>query len=747
MKRALTTLGIARPAARASYASEIDNPFDTRLDAGFSIVRSQEPAQYQRAGTSIRRQGFETNAIVQACARTIADQVGTAWLEAYRIREKGAVEHALDTPLQSFLDQPSPQLSGFSFRRTLGLHLTIYGNAYAQIVMQNGRPERLRLIHPERIQQVIVNESSEEIVAYIWNKSNGQQVVSPWTDIIHAKDQLIDPDMYFGFPRALSALFEMQTDDQASVYVQQILGNSGVPAIVFFARQGTSPDELKRAEAAWHERMVQRGERGRTRFLGGVEQMQVIGHTMKDLEFPSLRQISREDICAAFGVDPRLIGAASAKGNEGGLSGSQYQEARRRLEQQTCHPLRIAIQDALDQTLTPEFGEVYARFSPDAINSIVETPTELAERVAVLTAARVFTLEEARRAVGQPEAMDPAHTTEAQALRTVKEALEAGALGAEVALGDIVGNDTLDDAVDEAQGTPTPMDNTRGHKQLRTEPRPSRVRVGEQAVGWTRAELDEAWANAAASIAPAEAEMAEAAREVYEAIADYVLAVLAMATEEESRSAPWWDRFLGGVSALFSAEGPIRRLWERRMRPIIDRVLRNAAADMAREMGASVDDARLRAAVDRRVQRMTDYSVATTLRRIDEVVRAGRAAGMTPAELRTAIQAVLADADTLTANAARLARTEAFGAFNEGEWMIAQAGIASGAVRVKAWISERDQRVRASHIKCDDKGWIDAEAAFPNGLMYPHDPNGSADETANCRCVLRYADRPLEEDL
>jgi HK97 family phage portal protein len=751
VKRALTTLGITRPARRAGealYADQVADPFDARLDSGFSVVRSSDPVQYVRAGRTIRTNGFETNAIVQACARVIADQVGTAWLEAYRMRAKGAVELALDTPLQSFLDQPAPQLSGFAFRRTVALHLTLYGNAYAQIVRRAGRPERLRLIHPERVQQIVVDEASEEILAYVWNRSGGAQVVSPWTDILHARDLLVHPDLYFGFPRGLSALFEMQTDDEASVYVRQILSNSGVPAIVFFARQGTSLDELKRAEAAWHERMVQRGERGRTRFLGGVEQMQVVGHTLKDLEFPSLRQISREDICAAFGVDPRLIGAASAKGNEGGLSGSQYQEARRRLEQQTCHPLRIAIQDALDQTLTPEFGQVYARFSPDAINGIVETPTELAERVAVLTAARVFTLEEARRAVGQPEAMDPAHTTEAQALRTVKEALEAGAMGQEVLKQDIASNDTLDDAVDEAQGLPTPMEETRvakRPKQTRAEAPVSRVRRGDDAVPWTRAELEAAWSGTVEELALVEEEMASAALDVYGATLDYVLSVLAAASDEDVRSSPWWERFLAGVSALFAADGPIRRLWSRRMRPIIERVLSSAANRAAAEMGADVSDTALRAAVDRRTGQMTDYVVATTLRRLNEVIAAGRSAGMTATELRAAIQSVLADAEMLAADAARLARTEAFGALNEGEWIAARAGTTAGTVRVKAWLSERDERVRVSHVGCDAAGWIDVEAAFPNGLQYPHDPAGSADEVANCRCVLRYADRPLEE--
>lgn len=741
----LTRLGLSIRAAATKFGPSIDSvgPFDSRTDGAWSVVRSQEPANYRRAGETIRRQGFETNAIVYACARVTADQVGTAHLEAYRLGPQQTVVLEPDGTYQAFLDQPAPQLPGFTFRRTVALHVLLYGNAYIHIAQVAGRP-RLRIIHPERLQQVVVDGVSDEIVAYVWNDNSGTQYVTPWTEVVHVKDHLVDPDMYFGFPRGLAALYQMVTDTEASKYVRQILNNSGIPALVFFARQGTSQDELKRAEASWRERMVQRGERGSTRFLGGVEQMQVVGHTLKDLEFPSLRQISREDICAAMGVDPRLIGAASAKGNEGGLSGSQYQEARRRLEQQTCHPVRVAMQDAIDTVLSPEFGDLYARFSPDAISAIVETPTELAERVAVLVTANVMTLDEARRAVGLPEAQRPEHLTAAPMLQTIADAIEAADDMTEAA--ESAGSDEGDPPAGDANAETGDRTRPVALPAARTAST-SRVRRGDGAEPFTRADLDAAWAAADDEARALEVEVAATIADLFHETADYIDAMLAASTDAETRNAPWYERFLLGLSSLFAADGPIRRLWARRLRPVIESITLSAADRLALELGGESlrSNPQLRAVIARRLDAVVENVTATTAKRLTQVIRTAQAAGATPQELAVLLRATLTEAETLSAQALRIARTEVIGAINDGEFAAAMRGAASGTVRVKAWISQRDERVRHSHVGCDAAGWIDVEAVFPNGLRYPHDPNGSANEVANCRCVLRYADRPLED--
>ena len=86
-------------------------------------------------------------------------------------------------------------------------------------------------------------------------------------------------------------------------------------------------------------------------------------------------------------------------------------------------------------------------------------------------------------------------------------------------------------------------------------------------------------------------------------------------------------------------------------------------------------------------------------------------------------------------NAVRIARTE-------GHRIQVQSGMDAcykaknkGADVVKQWDSTLDQNTRESHQKVD--GEIrELDEKFSNGLMFPGDPSGGADEVVNCRCAL-----------
>lgn len=728
------------------------SPFDERNDPGFSIVKGMEAADYRASGEAIRRKGFEVNAIVNSCMRIVADQIAGARLEGYKMSSAGEVEILRQRhPLQRLLDTPNPQMPGFTFRRTLALHLVGYGNAYAHIKRdRTGAVVSMRVIHPERLLHLITNDD-DEVLGYHWQTSDGKQIVSPWSDILHIKDHLIDPDGFFGFPRGLAALAQMVTDGTASDYVRQVLHNSGIPALVMFGRQGVGREELSRAEEMWHERMVQQGERGRTRFISGIESLQVIGHTLKDLEFPSLRQISREDICAAFGVDPRMVGASSAKGQEGGLSGSQYQEARRRLEQQTCTPLRLAIQEALDISVTPEFGEVYARFSPSAIAAIIETPTEIAQRSAVLVASRIITLEEARQENGLPERMDPTHTTEAPMLQTIEEALEANereeeaqeaALAAKTqTTEDAAKGATVSEQVDGPDGITDSNNNTERQASAPAPQSraavPSRVRLNG-APDLTADEEDAAWRDFDARARALEPMISEMAAEAIDEAMQSVLRALDRAVDGStvrSASDPWWDRFLGQLGGIFGANGVVRSVWRRMFTRRMSEAMERAAEALADELGRRVDTntPAFRAGVRQRIETLAASVSRTMGQRISDIVSGYRATSATPQQVAALLRAV-----DWSGMVSRVAETESVGLLNHAEQM---AVTQTGSARSKRWLSQRDEKVRFSHRNCDGIGWIDMEAAFPNGLRFAHDPNGSSDEVANCRCTTMYSDR------
>lgn len=94
-----------------------------------------------------------------------------------------------------------------------------------------------------------------------------------------------------------------------------------------------------------------------------------------------------------------------------------------------------------------------------------------------------------------------------------------------------------------------------------------------------------------------------------------------------------------------------------------------------------------------------------------------------------------------------IARTEAMRAVNSGRHaaslqMVDEGFIDRQRVR-KFWINTRDTRTRANHVSIPgmnpDGVPVDQPFNTPLGpMMFPHDPNGSAENVINCRCTFTY---------
>jgi SPP1 gp7 family putative phage head morphogenesis protein len=82
--------------------------------------------------------------------------------------------------------------------------------------------------------------------------------------------------------------------------------------------------------------------------------------------------------------------------------------------------------------------------------------------------------------------------------------------------------------------------------------------------------------------------------------------------------------------------------------------------------------------------------------------------------------------------AMRIARTETTAAANHAT---REAYRQSGVVAKKEWLATLDARVRDSHARLDGEQ-VELDKPFTNGLMFPGDPHGSAEEVCNCRCSM-----------
>lgn len=96
-----------------------------------------------------------------------------------------------------------------------------------------------------------------------------------------------------------------------------------------------------------------------------------------------------------------------------------------------------------------------------------------------------------------------------------------------------------------------------------------------------------------------------------------------------------------------------------------------------------------------------------------------------------------ATASTNMKSMMRYARTAMTAAQNSGRMEMLHQAAGMGIKAKKVWLATLDHRTRDAHAAMDGKA-VGIDEKFPNGLMYPGDPNGPPGEVYNCRCTLIY---------
>lgn len=404
-----------------SALQDPNNPIAT----GAIPLRGESPSDYVRNGTAVRRLGFEQHPVVQACVRAIVDIASAVPLQVYKkkpAKKSSAFSDDIevmtsDHPLQQLLDAPNSFLSAMRFRAFMIIHYVIYGNSFTYLerpLPSNGAntqaqgyippaPLSLRIVQPEDVYTVYVNAKGYPLW-YLWRDTLGYPHTSPVQDLLHIRD-LNARGFVFGYPRAAAALSDIIGDNEASEFVRQMVTNSGQAGVWLLANSETTVEEAQKVESQLYEQFITRGQRGRIKVLGGITDVKAVAFSLRDLEFPDLRAIAREDICAAFGVDPRMIGIGSAV-KDGGLSGVQYVEARVRLVKHTIEPIMQAVESEMNLWLAPEFGDVYIRFNPDALAQLTEDKQATSTRVLAEMEKGARTVEETREALDLPPEFD-----------------------------------------------------------------------------------------------------------------------------------------------------------------------------------------------------------------------------------------------------------------------------------------------------------------------------------------------------
>lgn len=656
---------------------------------------------------------YEVSFLVNACVRKISEKVANTEFKLYQINEK-EIDEKTDHPLLDLLAQVNPFTTKFEMLDLTQTYLELLGNAYWLKVRGESSDKILELwmLRPDRVR--IIEDPEKIVGGYEYTLPNGiKQTFAP-ENIIHFKQP--NPKSYlYGLPTVKSIMEVIQNSIYAIRWNKNFFYHQARPDGILMLKTKQTPEQKKEFKKQWQSEFGGVSKAHKTMVTEGEVDYKVVTATIKDMDFVALRESTMQDILLAFGVPKAIVGAQ-------GMNRAEAESQIYVFLSETIEPKIRRIIERLNEFLVPEFG--------DNLHLDFDDPTpEDEERRARIDDIKLKNNTLLINEVRDEEGLPP---------------LEGGwDFYLPFSMMPVGG------AEEEKNYIKIKGLNPKEYKIHKKEKEQSILRTKILA-GKRKLKL--------------EMQLSEELRKLF-------IRKQKIFTKEQKKA--FWmehDKILTSDKKLFRImmKGLFRNQRERFQdalrtqftgkkfdlivkskydiinweieKDIFISISEPVFTDIIMKRGRIASDLigaeefqltdRIKKFIDKKIFKFANEVNDTTRDLLKGALKEGVDAGEGVSELSKRISDIFKDREGYGAE--RIARTEVLSASNEANH---ESYIQSEVVEKKEWLATLDDRVREKHAGMNGEV-VGIDEKFSNGLLFPGDPKGDAEDVINCRCAL-----------
>lgn len=648
-----------------------------------SFVTPGQPVYSELGIKKATREGYKLSLYVYRCVRTVVNAAsGIPWIV---LDKKG--NEIPDHDFTKAWAKPNSEFSGQDNMEFIIAHQKLNGNAILQPVYVNGRPKEFWICMPDLIQPIPSEVAGQWLKGWKVSDAKGEQKeVSEFIDegrryprFIHLMQ--FDPgNPYWGIGDLQAAARTVDTDNEAQDTQKVSMQNRGIPSGIFKPDQDLNDEQLEERTRRIRELFLQKVNRREPWVLGNAWSWEAMSLTPVEMDYIQTRLANKQDIAAAFGVDPIFLGDKSQS------TFNNIKEAKKALYENTVIPMLDDIRSTLNQKVAPLYGgDIFITYDLSNVSALRDDFKDKVE-----AATKLFSM-------GTP-------------FSQINDKLEMG-------FEEFDGWDTsylpfnLVPAGSSTQESQTAKMLTKA-LNLTTEEQKSNH--------WKRVDRRrEAWVNVVVKkFVP-----------LYEAEGKAVLKVIK--GDDTSVLADKVSEAINGLSEN----------WKKTIEATAKVLIDDFGTAMYQELTGTEKAERkafepfttlVQLWIAQHAAEGVTSILATNLTDVKKVISTAVNEGQTVTQIAKQLRQYY---DTNASyKAMRTARTEVSSAAGYGQ---REAARQSGVVKTKTWISSRDDRVRDSHSQIDGQT-KPFDEKYSNGLMYPGDTSGRPEEFIQCRCAESY---------
>jgi len=326
---------------------------ESRVVSALSTPYQQEAGIEAPADTREYINMATKHSVIYRCVDRITRTIAGLPLKVYTEKGGKREQAAPDDKVRLLFDRPNAHEPRYTFYWKISQALETGGVAPIEIVRQGKTPLEMYVLHPAAVR--VLPDKFKYIKGYLY-KPGGASVEYPLSP-----DQMLymkypNPNSEYEPLSPLSAAKDdIILDLNALAYNKALFKNRAIPAYALKTEQELEAVHIRRLKKEVAQLFGGAGKAGKTMVLEKGLEWQKIQLTPDEVQWLEGRKMTREDICAVYGVPPVIAGIYDAPGAN--YANSREQED---LFWKLCIKPRLDfIEDYFNYTLLPSFTEGY----------------------------------------------------------------------------------------------------------------------------------------------------------------------------------------------------------------------------------------------------------------------------------------------------------------------------------------------------------------------------------------------------
>lgn len=350
------------------------------------------PAYYTNAIAAIK-----AYPVVYGCITAISESIASLGIKVYELTG-GQQTEVLDHPFYQLFEKPNPYQGSYEFLEELQQTLDVMGNVFIGIEKVAGTFE-LYILDPKYV--AIIPDPKIRVKEYRYY-INGNVIKYKPEEVIHIKYFDVD-DPYYGVPPLTAATEVLKFEAARLKYANQFFVNGAIPAGVLETDANVGDGMIKKIRAEWYNLYRGVSNSHKVAILQGGLKYKNISSPLKDLDFKSLKGVTKEDILTLFKVPESILG------NQSGTGSNEGKAALTTFWRGSLVPRLKRIESALNRGLSIQmFGQGTFKFEFDLrkVEALQEDKVSQSTYLQEMVASSVMTPNEARMVLGLPQSTD-----------------------------------------------------------------------------------------------------------------------------------------------------------------------------------------------------------------------------------------------------------------------------------------------------------------------------------------------------